>query len=98
MNSDEIRETLELGIDAPDFRGSIIVSKGEATVHPGRVGRSYLRLSDDELVRLLLGQCDPAEAAAAGRLAASTHMAQKLASLLFPRTPLWYPIWDDLTA
>lgn len=98
MNSQEIRETLELGIDTPDFRGSIIVSKGEATVHPGRVGRSYLRLSDDELVRLLLGQCDPAEAAAAGRLAASTHMAQKLASLLFPRTPLWYPIWDDLTA
>jgi hypothetical protein len=25
-------------------------------------------------------------------------MAQKLAGQLFPRTPLWCPIWDDLPA
>jgi GNAT superfamily N-acetyltransferase len=98
------RETVELGLDAPGFRGSVIVperknsAEAVATVHPGRVGRSYLRLSDDEFARLLLGQCDPAEAAAAGRLEASTQMAQKLASILFPRTPLWYPMWDDLPA
>ena len=99
----EIRETVELGLDAPGFRGSIIVAEAkgaerQATVHPGRVGRSYLKLSDDELARLLLGQCDPAEAAAAGRLEASTQVAQKLAAQLFPRTPLWCPMWDDLPA
>ena len=99
----DIRETVELGIDAPSFRGSIIVAdakEGErkATVHPGRVGRSYLRLSDDELGRLLLCQCDPAEAVAAGRMEPSTQMAQKLAAELFPRTPLWCPMWDDLPA
>ena len=98
----EVKETLELGLDAPSFRGSIIVADGkeprEATVHPGRVGRSYLRLSDDELARLLLGQCDPAEAVAAGRMEPSTQMAQKLAAQLFPRTPLWCPMWDDLPA
>ena len=103
-----IRETVELGLDAPGFRGSIIVSEAkgpdarpggrQATVHPGRVGRSYLRLADDELARLLLGQCDPAEAAAAGRLESSTQVAQKLAAQLFPRTPLWLPMWDDLPA
>jgi GNAT superfamily N-acetyltransferase len=93
-----IRETVELGLDAPSFRGSIIVTDGKATVHAGRVGRSYLRLADDELARLLLGQCDPTEAAAAGRLDASTQVAQKLASQLFPRTPLWCPMWDDLPA
>jgi len=93
-----VRETVELGLDAPSFRGSIIVADGKATVHAGRVGRSYLRLADDELARLLLGQCDPAEAAAAGRLNASTQVAQKLASQLFPRTPLWCPMWDDLPA
>lgn len=101
-NSD-VRETLELGLDAPSFRGSVIVAEAkgaerQATVQPGRVGRSYLRLSDDELARLLLGQCDPAEAAAAGKLESSTQVAQKLASQLFPRTPLWCPMWDDLPA
>jgi GNAT superfamily N-acetyltransferase len=93
-----IKETVELGLDAPSFRGSIIVADGNASVHAGRVGRSYLRLADDELSRLLLGQCEPAEAAAAGRLEASTQVAQKLASQLFPRTPLWCPMWDDLPA
>jgi hypothetical protein len=102
----EIRETVELGVDAPSFRGSIIVAeqKGEsrgkrqATVHPGRVGRSYLKLADEELARLLLGQCDPVEAVAAGRMEPSTQMAQKLAGQLFPRQPLWCPMWDDLPA
>jgi hypothetical protein len=60
------------------------------------VGRSYLTLSDVELARLLLGQSDPLEAAAAGRLQASTQIAQKLATQMFPRMPLWCPMWDDL--
>ena len=93
-----IRETVELGLDAPGCRGSIIVADGTATVHSGRVGRSYLRIAADELGRLLLGQCDPAEAAAAGRLEASTQVALKFAAQLFPRTPLWCPMWDDLPA
>jgi GNAT superfamily N-acetyltransferase len=93
-----IRETVELGLEAPGFRGSVIVAGGKATVHSGRVGRSYLRLAEEELARLLLGQCDPAEAVAAGRMEPSTQMAQKLAGQLFPRTPLWCPIWDDLPA
>jgi hypothetical protein len=101
-----IRETVELGLDAPSFRGSIIVADEkaggvtdrQATVHPGRIGRSYLKLADEELARLLLGQCDPVEAVAAGRMEPSTQMAQKLASQLFPRQPLWCPMWDDLPA
>ncbi len=93
-----VRETVELGLDAPSFRGSIIVADGTATVHPGRIGRSYLKITDDELTRLLLGQCDPAAAATAGRLTASTQIAIKFASMLFPRVPLWCPMWDDLPA
>ena len=98
-----LRETVELGLESPSFRGSIVVPErkggdAEATVQPGRVGRSYLRLSDDELARLLLGQCDPAEAVAAGRMEPSTQLAQKLAGQLFPRQPLWCPLWDDLPA
>jgi GNAT superfamily N-acetyltransferase len=93
-----IRETVELGLDAPSFRGSIIVNNGVATVHAGRVGRSYLRLGDDELARLVLSQCDPTESVMAGRMESSTQMAQKLAGQLFPRIPLWCPMWDDIPA
>ena len=93
-----IRETVELGIDSPCFRGSVIVADGKASVHPGRVGRSYLRLADDELARLLLGQCDPVVAVARGTMEPSTQMAQKLAGVLFPRLPLWCPVWDDMPA
>jgi hypothetical protein len=93
-----IRETVELGLEAPSFRGSVVVSDGTAVAHPGRVGRSYLKLADDELARLLLGQCDPVEAVAAGRMEPSTQMAQRLACQLFPRVPLWCPMWDDLPA
>ncbi|MFM8436811.1 MAG: GNAT family N-acetyltransferase [Planctomycetia bacterium] len=97
-----IRETVELGLEAPNFRGSIIVSeqRGEtkATVQAGRVGRSYLRITPDELARLVLGQCDPQEAVAAGRIEPSTQVALKLAAQLFPRLPLWCPMWDELPA
>jgi GNAT superfamily N-acetyltransferase len=101
-----IRETVELGLDAPSFRGSVVVAEGkgeakgsrQATVHPGRIGRSYLKLTDDELARLLLGQCDPVEAVAAGRMEPSTQMAVKLAAQLFARQSLWCPMWDDLPA
>ena len=93
-----IREALELGIESPGFRGSVVVADGRATVQQGRVGRSWLRLADDELTRLLLGQCDPAEAVARGTMQPSTQMAQRLAGILFPRQPLWCPVWDDVPA
>jgi hypothetical protein len=70
----------------------------KATVQAGRVGRSYLRLTSEELARLVLGQGDPHEAVAAGRMEPSTQVALKLASQLFPRLPLWCPMWDDLPA
>jgi hypothetical protein len=38
------------------------------------------------------------EAVAAGRMEPSTQMAVKLAAQLFPRQPLWCPMWDDLPA
>ena len=98
LAAEGVGETIELGFETPTFRGSLVMSKGTANVHTGRVGRSYLRLSHDEFARLVLGQCDAAEAAAAGRLAASTQIAQKFAMQVFPRTPLWCPMWDDLPA
>ena len=97
-----IRDTVELGFDSDTFRGSVTIPSAtgdeprEASVQPGRVGRSYLKLADDEFTRLVLGQCDPLEATTAGRLEPSTQLSQKLAEQLFPRLPLWCPMWDDV--
>lgn len=95
-----LKETVELGLETASFRGSLVFngSTGTAAVQAGRVGRSYLRLDDSELTRLLLNQCDPSEAAASGRLSASTQIALRFADMLFPRVPLWAPMWDDLPA
>lgn len=99
-----IRDAVELGFESDQFRGSITVTSGKpdtprtAQVHSGRIGRSYLKLANEELARLLLCQCNPLEAAVAGRLESSTQMANKLAEQLFPRLPLWLPAWDDLPA
>ena len=98
LAAEGVSETIELGLETPSFRGSLLLGKGKAKVQTGRVGRSYLRLSEDEFARLVIGQCDPVEAAAAGRLAASTQIAQKFAMQVFPRRPLWCPMWDDLPA
>ncbi|MBT6918731.1 MAG: GNAT family N-acetyltransferase, partial [Planctomycetaceae bacterium] len=97
-----IRDTVELGFDSDTFRGSVTIPSAsgdkprEASIQPGRVGRSYLKLADDEFTRLVLGQCDPLEATTAGRLEPSTQLSQKLAEQLFPRLPLWCPMWDDV--
>jgi len=97
-------DPVELGLESPaadghaGFRGSVVVADGKATLQVGRVGRSYLKLSADELTRLLLGQCDPPEAVARGSMVASTQAAVRFASWLFPRMPLWCPMWDDVPA
>jgi len=99
-----ITDPVELGLDAaagdgqPGFRGSIVIADGRATLHTGRIGRSYLRLPPEELTRLVLGQSDPAEAAGRGAIVPSTQAAVRFASWLFPRMPLWCPMWDDVPA
>ena len=99
-----VTDPVELGLECPaaeghpGFRGSIVVADGHATLHAGRIGRSYLKISADELARLLLGQCDPLEAVARGSMVPSTQAAVRFASWLFPRLPLWCPMWDDVPA
>ena len=63
-----------------------------------RVGRSYLRLSGDDFIRLLLGQLDWDAATADGRIECSTALAAAAGRVLFPALPFWRPPWDDLPA
>ncbi|NBV46308.1 MAG: GNAT family N-acetyltransferase [Planctomycetia bacterium] len=104
LSAGGVADPVELGLDCPaasgqpGFRGSIVVADGRASLQVGRIGRSYLKLSADELTRLVLGQCDPLDAVARGSMVPSTQAAVRFATWLFPRLPLWCPIWDDVPA
>jgi hypothetical protein len=67
-------------------------------VRTGKLGRSYLTLNRAEFARLALGHGSVRETAFAGRVQASTRSAIDLAEILFPKLPLWRPVWDDLPA
>ena len=64
----------------------------------GHPGRSYLSLRRRDLTPLLLGHWDIGEALAAGRLRASTRLAQDAAAILFPQLPWYRPPLDELVA
>ncbi len=64
----------------------------------GHPGRSYLSLRRRDLTPLLLGHWDVTDALAAGRLRASTRLAQDAAAILFPQLPWYRPPLDELIA
>ena len=91
-------KSCELGLLAGCEKFLLTIDRGGARIARGRLGRSYLTCTPAELTRLLLGHSSPADAAAQGRLSASTQLALELAGILFPRLPAWRPLWDDLAA
>jgi predicted acetyltransferase len=86
----------ELGISLDGEKCRLIISRRSVKFARGKLGRSYLRLSSPEFTRLVLGHLDVAEAAACGRVRASTRYALEMASALFPRLPLWRSPLDEL--
>lgn len=90
--------SFELGFATEGRKRLFSVSKRGARWTEGRLGRSYLTLTETELTRLLMGHGDLAEAVAQGRIAPSTQTALAIAEAIFPRLPLWQPSWDDLPA
>lgn len=87
----------ELGLLIGDEKYLLTVGRRGTRLVSGRLSRNYIACSSTELTRLALGHSDPAEAAAGGRLTASTQLALESAKVLFPRVPMWQPSWDDLT-
>jgi hypothetical protein len=45
---------------------------------------------------MLLGHIDIAEAVAANRITASTNVAVKQATVLFPQMSIWRSAWDEI--
>ena len=91
-------EKVDFEIENNDTEVEVVDDTPEADRGRTPMKEAPAEVTDDELARLLLGQCDPIEAVAAGRMEPSTQMAQKLAGILFPRLPLWAPVWDDVPA
>jgi hypothetical protein len=88
----------ELGLLVDGEKYRLIVGQRDVKLIPGKLGRSYLECSAAQFSQLLLGQHDPKEAVAAGRITASTSIASEWGSILFPKLPLWIPPWDDMPA
>ncbi|HEU5433635.1 MAG TPA: GNAT family N-acetyltransferase, partial [Thermomicrobiales bacterium] len=86
----------ELGLAVEDEKCRLVVSRRSVKLQRGKLGRSYLRLSAPEFTRLLLGHLELGEAAACGRLRASTRHAAEIAEALFPRLPCWRSPLDEL--
>jgi hypothetical protein len=87
----------ELGLHVEDRKFRLVVSRRSVKLTLNKLGRSYLRMNLAEFTRLLLGHLELDEAAAGGRVTASTRLALEVGQVLFPRLPLWRPPLDDLT-
>ncbi len=76
----------------------LVIGQRGVKLSAGHPGRSYLSLRRRDLTPLLLGHWDVGEALAAGRLRASTRLAQDAAGILFPQLPWYRPPLDELVA
>ncbi|HZZ73649.1 MAG TPA: GNAT family N-acetyltransferase [Pirellulales bacterium] len=94
----DLTRPCELGLLSGGARWQVVVSSRGVKFLRGKLGRSYLALNPCELARLFLGHLDLPEAAAQNRVEPSTQTALETAAALFPRLPLWRPLWDDLPA
>ena len=76
----------------------LVIGQRGVKLAAGHAGRSYLSLRRRDLTPLLLGHWDIEEALNAGRLRASTRLAQDAAGILFPPLHWYRPPLDELVA
>lgn len=76
----------------------LVIGQRGVKLVSGNPGRSYLTLRRRDLTPLLLGHWDVSEALRAGRIRASTRLAEDAAKILFPTLPWYRPALDDLMA
>jgi hypothetical protein len=93
----DLPRPFELGFAVHGARHRLVLTRRSVKVGQPRLGRSYLTMNDADFTRLLLGHLDLEEAVAAGRVQASTRVAQEAASVLFPRLPLWRAPLDEVS-
>ncbi|MBL8830392.1 MAG: GNAT family N-acetyltransferase [Planctomycetaceae bacterium] len=89
-------KTAELGLSIEGEKHALSVSRRGVKFKPGNLGRNYLKLSEAEFVRLLLGHDDIATAITQKRVHAATRQSRELAKILFPELGMWRSPWDEV--
>jgi ribosomal protein S18 acetylase RimI-like enzyme len=86
----------ELGLACGREKYHLAISRRNVKVSAGKLGRTFLRGSNADLTRLLLGALDLSSPLTISRLATTGRQAATIAAALFPRLPMWRPPLDEL--
>jgi predicted acetyltransferase len=94
----ELPRPFELGLLIGGEKHRLVFSRRSVKLVSGKLGPDFLAMRLGPLTHMLLGCVGASELAAAGRAEVSSDRVRKLAQILFPLRPLWFPPWDDLAA
>ena len=92
----ELPRSFELGLWVDGKKYRLSISRQDARIAAGSIGRSYIKMNVADFTRMVLGHLQWQEALSDRRLQPSTQLAVKAARALFPRVPFWRPPLDDL--
>ncbi|MFN3149615.1 hypothetical protein [Bremerella sp.] len=87
---------LDLGLLIDGEKYCIHLGKRKGSLTDGKLGRSYLELTNTQLVRLILGDLPIGRSLQQGQMVASTQVAANMASKIFDYDPPWFPAIDVL--
>ncbi|MFI4876920.1 MAG: GNAT family N-acetyltransferase [Blastopirellula sp. JB062] len=88
----------DLGLQIEGEKHALHFTQRSSSLSDGKLGRSFLRLSQNDLVRLLCGDLNVARALDRGDLFASTKMATETAATALKMPTLWFPPLEDAAA
>ncbi|TWT38534.1 GNAT family N-acetyltransferase [Blastopirellula retiformator] len=88
----------DLGLHVEGEKHSLHFTERSGSLSDGKLGRSFIRLTQNNLVRFLCGDLNVPQALERGDLFASTKMATDAASAALKMLPLWFPPLEDASA
>ncbi len=92
----ELPRSFELGLWVDGKKYRLSISRQDARIAAGSIGRSYIKMNVADFTRMVLGHLQWREALASHRLQPSTKLAVQAGRALFPRVRFWRPPLDDL--
>ena len=93
----ELSRPCRLGLQLDDEKFCLQLTRRSVKVEPGALGRNFLRASQADFLRLLLGHHHLDDAIARGQIKCSTRPATEIARAVFPNASLWRPPWDQIS-
>ncbi|EAQ80828.1 GNAT family N-acetyltransferase [Blastopirellula marina] len=88
----------DLGLHVDGEKHSLHFTERSGSLSDGKLGRSFIRLTQNDLVRLLCGDLNVPQALDRGDIFASTKMATDAAAAALKMPSLWFPPLEDASA